>query len=86
MKKVFIVILGFLGAVLTVGGISGIARYFGDGESLAVIGGADGPTAIYFTKEIVDENFWSFICITVVGIVALIITLLVTWHTRKNRK
>lgn len=86
MKKVFTVIFCFLGVILTFGGISGMARYFeaADGDSAAVIGGTDGPTAIYLTGPMADESLWSLICITVVGIVTLIATLLFTRHRKKK--
>lgn len=79
MKKVIGIFLLIAGIVLTViGGFFVFEFFFGKSQSVGIIGGADGPTAVFVTSKL---GVFPIVAVAV-GIVIVIISAMVL---RKNK-
>ncbi len=66
IKKILAVIAGILGACFV---YLGISMKIKEQESIAIIGGADGPTAIFVAGKVGDGTM---IAIAVVGVILIL--------------
>lgn len=93
MKKGFLI----AGAILSGGGVLGlavIALYLihiaaSPSESIGIIGGADGPTAIFLTERLASPLFMAllpFVVTILIGAAFLIIALVIHIRQKKQEK
>ena len=78
MKKVMIVIAAVLGILLAVIGVSWKLQ---DAASIGIIGGADGPTAVFVAGKIGEGFGIGVIALLFVAVVAGVI---IYWKVRKQ--
>lgn len=69
MKKIVVILVGIIGVLLTIAGIVTKAK---KATSIAIIGGADGPTSIFLAGK-VGEDF--SIGLIVIGLILVVLTI-----------
>ncbi|MBQ7795091.1 MAG: sodium ion-translocating decarboxylase subunit beta [Lachnospiraceae bacterium] len=77
MKKWISIIVGIIGAILVYHGVS---MKINEQKAISIIGGADGPTAIFVAGKIGEGTIVSIIVIGVILVVGAI------WYMKKHKK
>ena len=77
MKKLMAFIFSII-LVMCLGGCNNEA------SSIGIIGGADGPTAISVTSEIIWQNVFGLVAVIIVPIVTIVIAVIV--YLKKKKK
>lgn len=70
MKKIVVILVGIIGVLLTIAGIVTKAK---KAMSIAIIGGADGPTSIFLAGK-VGADF--SIGLIVIGLILVVFTII----------
>ena len=77
MKKIVAIILGIIGIIVVVGGMmTKIKR----NASVSIIGGADGPTAIFLAGKV--EDGW-FVTVMITGVILILVGIILLLKKKK---
>lgn len=73
MNKVIGVIFGIVGILMTISGVSSLMHP--DNSTVAIIGGADGPTSIFVAEKLGGIGPWTAVVVGLLTIAAAILVL-----------